>query len=322
MRAAFYTRPGAASEVIEIGELPKPVPGAGEVLVRVHASGVNPSDWKNRRRPLPAPLIVPHSDGAGVIEAVGPDVSRERVGERVWMWNAQWQRAFGTAAEYVALASEQAVPLPAHVSFAEGACLGIPLFTALHAVRLAHPVAGKRVLVAGGAGAVGHYAIQLLKLRGSEVIATVSSALKARHAAQAGADHVIDYREEDVGAKVATITGGAGVDAVLEVDLAGNAKLYPKVLASGCHVVVYGASAAEATVATVPLIQKAACLQFFRIYDIPARHRCEELAEIGDLLESARLQHTIGETLALKDTARAHEIVESGQVLGNVVLAI
>lgn len=326
MRAAFYTRQGPADEVIRIGEQPKPAAGPGEVLVRLHFSGVNPSDWKTRRgggnRPLFAPLIIPHSDGAGVIEAVGEGVPSARVGERVWTWNAQWKRAFGTAAEFVALPSAQAVPLPAHLGFAEGACLGIPAFTAMQAVRLARCAPGMRVLVPGGAGSVGHYAIQLAKLRGAEVITTVSSAAKAAHAASAGADHVIDYREEDVGERVRAITGGSGVDAVLEVDLAGNARLYPQVLREGARVIVYGSSGPEAPIPAVALMQKSILLQFFMIYEIAQSDRQECLAELGRLLEEGRLRHTIGRTLPLAQAAQAHELLERGEVIGNVVLAV
>ena len=322
MRAAFYSRPGPADEVIEVGEQPRPAPGPGDVLVRVHTSGVNPSDWKNRRRPLVAPLIIPHSDGAGVIEAVGEGIPERRVGERVWTWNAQWQGPFGTAAEYVALPSGQAVALPDHVGFAEAACFGIPLFTALQAVRLARPVPGMRVLIPGGAGSVGHYAIQLAKLRGAEVITTVSSPRKADHAASAGADHVIDYRKEDVAARVQVITAGAGVDCVLEVDLSDNARSYVQVLRAGSRVVVYGASGAQAQVPSVALMQKSVGLQFFMIYAIPAHDRQDGIAEIGRLLQGRQLSHTIGQILTLAETAKAHELLEAGEVMGNLVLTV
>jgi NADPH2:quinone reductase len=312
--------------VIQLGDHPKPAPGAGEVLVRLHTSGVNPSDWKTRRgggnRQLFAPLIIPHSDGAGVIEAVGEGVPPKRLGERVWTWNAQWRRAFGTAAEYVALPSAQAVWLPDHVTFAEGACLGIPAFTAMHAARLALPASGMRVLIAGGAGSVGHYAIQIAKLRGAEVITTVSSTRKAVHAAAAGADHVIHYREEDVAARVQAITGGTGVDVVLEVDLTGNAKTYPHILRPGARVVVYGTSGAEAVLPSVSLMQKGIGLQFFMIYEIPSRERHESLIEIQRMLDEKRLRHTIGLVLPLEQTAKAHELLENGEVMGNAVLTL
>jgi NADPH2:quinone reductase len=321
MRAAFYSRPGPAAEVIQVGEQPTPAPGRGEVLVRVHTSGVNPSDWKNRRRPLVAPLIIPHSDGAGVIVMVGEGVAPRRIGERVWIWNAQWKRAFGTAAEYVGLPSAQAVHLPDHVSFEQGACLGIPLFTALQAVRLAQLEPGMRVLVAGGAGAVGHYAIQLAKRRGAEVITTVSSAAKEAHAKAAGADHAIRYRDEDLATRVQEIVHG-GVDRVLEVDLSNNARTYGQVLRPGARVVAYGTSAPEAVVPSVPLMQKSASLQLFMVYELPAKDRMECLREIGQLLEERALLHTVALTLPLGEIARAHEMLEGGEVLGNLILSV
>jgi NADPH2:quinone reductase len=163
MKAAFYERVGPAAEVLQVGDLPRPDPAAGEVRVRVQWSGVNPSDVKSRmglRSGMPFPRVIPHSDGMGVIDAVGEGVSAHRVGERVWLWNAAWGRPHGTACEWVCLASAQAVPLPDAVSDEAGACLGIPALTALHSVLMDGGVAGKTVLIAGGAGAVGHYAVQ------------------------------------------------------------------------------------------------------------------------------------------------------------------
>jgi NADPH2:quinone reductase len=185
MRAAFYSEQGPAHDVLRVGQQPTPETGAGEVRVKLRTSGVNPSDWKVRRggfgRPLMAPLIIPHSDGAGDIDAVGA-VVRDRVGERVWVWNAQWKRPFGTAAEYIVLPSAQAVHLPDNVDYAVGACLGIPALTAIQAIRLAKAGPGSNLLIAGGAGSVGYYAIQLAKLRGARVITTVSNDAKAAHA--------------------------------------------------------------------------------------------------------------------------------------------
>src|SRR5581483_10741756 len=205
MKAAWYERNGPARDVLTVGEMPDPEPGGGEVRIRIHASGINPADWKSRggpSRPMAFPRVIPHSDGAGVIDRVGPGVPTRRVGERVWIWNGQWKRPFGTAAEFIALPAAQAVPLPEHVSFAEGACLGIPAMTAYHAVALAGLGAGSRVLVSGGAGAVGQYVIQFAKRAGATVLTTISSAEKAAAAREAGADHTIDYKREDVGARV------------------------------------------------------------------------------------------------------------------------
>src|SRR5690349_21408086 len=181
MRAAYYEQNGPASDVLRVGEVEVPSPGPGEVRIKLHTSGVNPSDVKSRAgltRKIAFPRVIPHSDGAGEIEQVGEGVSPSRVGERVWVWNGQWRRPFGTAAQSIVLPSEQAVPLPANISMEAGACLGIPAYTAYQAVELAGCEAGSSVLVAGGAGAVGHYAIQLAKKRRATVITTVSSPSK------------------------------------------------------------------------------------------------------------------------------------------------
>lgn len=195
MKAAFYDRNGPADDVLQVGEMPKPIPAAGEVLVRVHASGVNPSDVKSRaglRAKMAYPRVVPQSDGAGVIEAVGAGIDPARVGERVWIWNGQWQRPLGTAAEYIALPGLQASHLPDNTPFEAGACLGIPAMTAHRCVFADGPVAGQKILVTGGAGAVGHYAVQLARWGGAQVIATASGPEKAAHAKAAGADRVVN----------------------------------------------------------------------------------------------------------------------------------
>src|SRR5712691_9777180 len=226
MRAAYYEANGPASKVLRVENMTTPEPGAGEVRVKLATSGVNPSDVKSREgrtRKIAFPRVIPHSDGAGDIDMVGDGVPASRKGERVWIWNGQWKRPFGTCAEYIVLPSALASPLPASASYEVGACLGIPAMTAYHAVAVAQVGKGSKVLITGGAGAVGHYAIQFAKARGATVLATVSSEAKAALARQAGADHTIDYKREDVGERVAALTGK--VDAVIEMDLAANAKL-------------------------------------------------------------------------------------------------
>lgn len=327
MQAAFYTRQGPAAEVLVVGEQPTPQPGPGEVRVRLRTSGVNPSDYKTRRGgpgrpPLAWPLVIPHSDGAGVIDAVGPGVPAARVGERVWTWNAQWNRPFGTAAQYVALPSEMAVAMPDTLGDAEAACLGIPAFTALQVVRHARLAPGSTVLVAGGAGSVGHYAIQLAKRAGATVLTTVSTGAKAEHALRAGADHVLRYRDEDVGARVKALTGGRGADAVLEVDFTANAQQYPSYVRPGATIVVYGMGAMEAVLPTWWFMRNRVTLRFEFIYEISAEERAAGLRELDTLLRTGALQHTVASRLPLAGIARAHDLVEQGQVLGNVVLDI
>jgi len=325
MRAAFYTQQGPAREVLQIGEQPTPQPGPGEVRVKLRTSGVNPSDWKVRKggfgRGLAAPLIIPHSDGAGEIDAVGSGVTR-RIGQRVWIWNGQWKRAHGTAAEYITLPADQAVYLPPNVDYAAGACLGIPALTAIQAVRLAALARDATVLIAGGAGSVAHYAIQLAKLRGARVITTISSDAKAAHARAAGADEVINYRVEDVGERVRALTGGQGVDAVIEMDLSRNAAYYPAILRPHATVVVYGMSASEATLPSLWLMLNNITLRLFLVYELSPEDRAAGLAEMADLLQRGRLFHTVGKRLPLADIAAAHDIVERGEVIGNVVLDI
>jgi NADPH2:quinone reductase len=325
MRAAYYSEQGAAHDVLRLGEQPTPEPGPGEVRVRLRTSGVNPSDWKVRRggfgRGLIAPLIIPHSDGAGDIDAVGAGVP-DRRGERVWIWNGQWKRPHGTAAEYIVVPSAQAVRLPQTLSYAEGACLGIPALTAVQAVRLANIGPGATVLVVGGAGSVAHYAIQLAKLRGAIVLSTVSSDIKATHAQRAGADAAINYRNEDVGGRVKALTGGRGVDAAVEVDLSRNAKLYPVMLRPHASVVVYGMSASEATLPSLWMMQNSITLRLFLVYELSEADRAAGIAELCQWLDAGKLQHTVAQRLPLARIADAHEIVERGETLGNIVLDI
>jgi NADPH2:quinone reductase len=326
LRAAYYEKIGPAREVLRVGELETPEPGPGEVRVRVRASGVNPSDVKSRMggpgRPMRFPLIVPHSDGAGEIDKPGAGVDGGRLGERVWIWNAQFGRAFGTAAEYVVLPEAQAVRLPDNTGFDVGACLGIPLLTAYRGVTLEGPAAGQTLLIAGGAGAVGHYSIQIAKRQGATVLTTVSSAEKAEHAKAAGADHTIDYKREDVAERVREFTEGRGVDRVLEVDIGGNAALAAEVLAHRGTVVVYGSNQNEITLPFLPYLYNDIAIRFYIVYrlDDGVRRDCE--AALHGLLESGDLLHTIAARYPLAETAAAQEAVESGQVMGNVVIEI
>ena len=326
MRAAYYDRLGPARDVLRIGDLPKPEPAAGEVRVRVRVSGVNPSDVKMRLGTGSAatqfPRIIPHSDGAGEIEAVGPGVDKGRRGQRVWLWNARWNRAFGSCAEYVCLPAAQAVPLPATIDFEAGACLGIPALTAWQAVMTDGGSRGQTVLVQGGAGAVGRYAIQIAKLKGAKVIATVSSPAKAAIAATAGADFTVDYKSEDLVKRIKALTDGRGVDRVIEVDLAANIKLLPQVVADYGLVAVYGSGAREIPIGFGESIIGNIGYRFFIVYNQPPALRAEALQDLTRLLEADRLTHAIGARFPLDRIAEAHEAVESGKVAGNVVVTI
>ena len=332
MKAVFYERYGAARDVIRIGDLPDPVAGPGEVLVRVHASGINPSDVKTRmggRGTIHGPLVVPHNDGGGVIEAVGPGVDPKRVGERVWLYNANRspdgmaQGTVGTAAQTVALPAIQAVPLPDGTSFAEAACLGVPAMTAHLAVLGGGPVHGRTVLVTGGAGAVGWYAIQIAKWAGAHVIATVSGDAKAEVARRAGADHVVNYRSEDVAARVKALTGGRGADLIVEVEFGGNLAASTAALAKGGTIAPYGSVANPKPVLDFfPFMFGNGVIRGVFVYAMSPENFAAARHDITEMLRHGRLQHLIAETFDLADCVAAHEAVESGKLVGNAVLTI
>ena len=324
MKAAYYERNGGARDVLIVGDMDTPRPGPGEVRVKLAASGVNPSDVKSRQgstRKIAYPRVIPHSDGAGVIDDVGEGVSRSRIGERVWVWNGQWKRAYGTAAEFIVLPVTQAVVLPEKVSFETGACLGIPAMTAAHSVTLAGLGKGAVVLVSGGAGAVSQYVIQFAKAKGAVCLTTISSPEKAKAAWEAGADHVIDYKRENVGDRVMDITGKRGVDAVIEMDLAANAKLLPSVLRPKGNVIVYG-TGPEATLPAAFCLVNSVRLQFFLVYELDSTERARVLATIDNALKQGALLNRVAQpTYKLEDIVAAHETVERGS-LGNVLVTM
>ena len=325
MKAVWYERFGPAAEVLVHGEMDTPVAGPGKVLVRLHASGVNPSDVKLRAGARPGavmayPRVIPHSDGAGVIEAVGSGVDKARVGERVWVWNAGWQRAFGTAADYVALPSEQAVRLPDGVSFAQGACFGIPAMTAWYAVMGDGPVAGQTVLVTGGAGTVGRYAVQMARAAGARVIATVSSAGKGAHST---AEEWVNYRETDVAAAVMDLTAGAGVDRIVDVDFGANQAADLALVKPGGVIAAY-ASAAEMVprLEFYPFMFKNVRLHMLIVYQLAGEKRRAGERQLTEWPEAGALSHPVVPGGGLADCAAAHDLVASGDKLGTVVLDI
>jgi NADPH:quinone reductase len=326
MRAVWYQKTGPASEVLRCGELDDPLPGPGEVRIRVRASGVNPSDVKSRagaRSPIAFALVIPHSDGAGEIDAVGAGVPVTRIGERVWVWNAAWQRPNGTCAQYVCLPTEQAVRLPQGTDYEAGACLGIPASTACHAVFADGEVSGQTVLVTGGAGAVGHYAIQLARWGGGRVIATVSGEAKALHAEAAGAHAVINYRATDPVQAILAANGGKPVDRIVEVEFGGNLATSTAVLAPGGVIAAYGSMAdPEPRLPFYPLLFKHATLRTMLVYLLSDGERAAVIDRLTRALEQGALSHAIAARFALDDTARAHGAVESGDLIGNAVIQI
>lgn len=328
MNAVWYESTGPAREVLRFGEVETPGPGPGEVRVRVAASGVNPSDTKKRGgwigMAMAHPQVIPHSDGAGTVEAVGEGVDAGRIGERVWVWNAQGGgRPFGTAAEFVVVPDGQAVRLPDGVPWSIGAGLGVPGCTAHYAVLGGGPVRGKRVLVQGGAGAVGHMAVQIAALSGAEVIATVSSAAKGEAAVGGGARHVVNYRREDVVERVRELTGGEGVDRVIEVDLAANIETDVEVLRPNGTIASYSStSGPELPLSYYPLAFKDLRIHFVQGYLLPSAARQAAIEDLTRWLSSRRLDVRIAKLFPLSGTAAAHELLESGLADGKVVVMV
>lgn len=327
MRAIWYADQGAARDVLTLGEMDEPQPGPGEVSVYVKASGVNPSDVKQRagvRGPMTVARQIPHSDGAGVIKAVGEGVDPSRIGERVWLFNAAFKRAHGTCAEVCVLPAEFAARLPDETSFEAGACLGVPAITAHRALFCEGPVTGKTVLVAGGAGAVGLMAIQLAKWGGAaQVIATVSSPEKAEAALAAGAHEVIHYRRQDVVEAIEAVTEGAGVDHVVEVEFGGNLKETIEVLKPGGVIAAY-ASEGERTpeLPFYDLMFKNIRIETIFVYLITAEHRAAAVHDIHRALSEGALKPVIHRIFDLSDAPAAHDCVEAGGKIGAVLVRI
>jgi NADPH2:quinone reductase len=324
MKAVWYEKLGPADAVLQVGDKPTPEAGPGEVRVKLHASGVNPADVKRRTGSfgMEFPFVIPHSDGAGVVDQVGDGADPALLGKRVWLFNGQRNgRHMGTAAEYIALDAWLVAPLPGDLSFAEGACLGIPCMTAHYNVFADGPVAGKTVLVTGGAGAVGHYAVQWAKWGGATVIATVSSDDKAAYARAGGADHTVGYRSEDVGARVMEITGGAGADRIVEVDIEANFQSSLAALKPGGTIAVYAATpGAKPGFSFLPAAVKNARIAFMILYAVPRPALDKARSDIARWLTEAQRIHTVAATFPLADTAAAHRFVEAGGKLGTVVV--
>jgi NADPH2:quinone reductase len=326
VRAVWYERTGPAADVLTFGEMPTPVAGVGEVRIRLEASGVNPADVGRRGggsyRAMDYPRVIPNSDGAGIIDQVGDGVKRFEVGDRVWLFNGQRNgRAFGTAAEFIVLAEQLVTPLPDHLTFAEGATLGIPGMTAWCCLFADGPIVGKTVLITGGAGAVGHYAVQLAKWGGAEVIATVSSSFKAEQARRAGADLVINYKKEDVVAKAMAFTHQRGVDRVVDVDFGGNLAATLKLMAVNSTIAVYATNGNRNPVVPMrELMEKCIALRALVLFALPPPLLAAAQADITKWLAAGPRLHNIAGQFALSETAQAHLAVEKGDKLGTVIV--
>ncbi len=322
MRAVWYDESGDAN-VLQIGEMADPDPGPGEVRVRVVISGINPSDWKMRERAMRFPKIIPNQDGSGVIDSVGEGVPASRVGERVWLYESNFDSAYGTAAKYTVQPAKHAVPLPDSASFSDGACLGVPAMTAHRSIFADGPVTGKTVLVTGGAGAVANYAIQMAKLGGARVFSTISSEEKARIARDAGAEATINYRTEDVTARINELTDDLGVDRIVEVEFPANFDVSRKVIADNGSIAVYGFGDGATEPPGVPFRFRRSNInvRFVMVYTMPEETKKAAVDDITQWITNGQLTHLHGPHFSLDQAVEASRAVES-HAIGTVMLDV
>lgn len=327
MRAVIYERTGAATEVLRVAEVPTPTAGPGEVLVRVAASGINPADVKRRAgwggMKMDHPLVIPHCDGAGTIEAVGAGSSPDRIGQRVWIWNAQGGygqagRAFGTAAEFIALPEAHAVPLPNHFTMEQGACMGVPAMTAHRCVLSDGSVAGKIVLVQGGAGAVGFLAVQIAIKEGARVFATVSGPDAAAYVRALGAVPINRYDEDGV-KRLTDLTDGDGVDRIVEVDFAANQMIDARLIKPNGTVASYSCSSDPKPILDYyAFASKGANVRFIQGSALPDDAR----AQGQDWLATHNIKLPVAATFLLDHCADAHLHVEQAKAFGQTVVTL
>tara|TARA_R110002072_G_scaffold295447_1_gene466432 strand:+ start:103 stop:1107 length:1005 start_codon:yes stop_codon:yes gene_type:complete len=327
MNALCYRQTGPARQVLNLEALPRPAPAKGEVLVQIAVSGANPSDAKARSGLRGGPgydLVIPHSDGAGRITAVGDGVDPARIGQRVWLWNAAYGRALGTAAEFVALPQEQAVPLPDAASFAAGACLGIPALTAHRCLFADGPIAGQDILITGGAGAVGAYGVQMAKLAGARrVVASTSGGVKSDHAWAMGADSVVNYRNGDTARAILDATDGRGVDRIVEVEFGGNLDVTRAVLKPNGVIAAYGSMAdPEPALPFYPMMFSAQTLRMVLVYLLPEAARAQGIADLTAWLAEGALQHPVSLLAPLDEGWRAHEACEDNARIGAALIEV
>jgi NADPH2:quinone reductase len=324
MKAAWYEKQGPAREVLVVGEMPDPAAGPGEVRIRISASGVNPGDVKKRQDSfglgMPYPRVIPHSDGAGEVDQVGEGVSREWIGQRVWCYGAQSYRPFGTAAEFTVVPLNHVAPLPARISFDQGACLGIPGITAHRAVQIAGPVAGRTVLVQGAAGSVGLCAAALARFAGATVIATVRSSSEEGTARDAGVQHVVLNDSEFV--RHVKSIAPEGVDHVVEVAFAANINKDLEILKQGGSIATYATDNATAPIPFWQLVFQNTRVYFLGSDDFPKETKIAATRDLNSALEEGWSGFAIAERVPLTDIARAHELVEHPTRPGRVIVTI
>ena len=327
MRAAWFEVFGSAEDVLRVGERDSPAPQAGEVLVRLQTSGINPSDVKKRAGSFPDLLsnghVIPNSDGAGIIEAVGEGVDSARIGERVWVYQAQYARRFGTAAEHVAIDSARAAHLPDNVGFDVGACLGIPAMTAHRCVFSDGDVAGRMLLITGGAGRVGHYAVQWASQAGAEVIASASNKNDAAACRDAGAEHVVNHRGSNFAQTILEASGGRLVDRIIDVEFGANLPVALEVLKTGGAIATYSSTQVpEPPLPFFQMMYKDVTLHFVIVYAMPEAAKRNALDDLASALRAGRLQHRVARTLPLDDIAIGNTLIEEGSIRGSVILNI
>ncbi|MEH6443826.1 MAG: NADPH:quinone reductase [Oceanospirillaceae bacterium] len=327
MKAASFNRFGAAADVLQVTQCDKPKPGQGEVLVRLHASGVNPSDTKKRAGAFPNLLdngpVIPNSDGAGVIEAVGMGVPHSRIGERVWIYQAQFARLHGTAAQYVAIDTTRAVTLPDNSSFAVGACLGIPAMTAHRCVFADGCVKGQILFITGGAGRVGHYAIQWAKQAGATVITTASSDKTKQQCIEAGADCVVNHTDSQMVAQVLNFTNGVKVDRVIDVEFGANLNSSLALIRVGGVIASYSSTVVpEPVLPFKEMMFMDLTIRLVIVYAMPETAKQEAIADITQALEKGSLQHRIAAQYPLNEIASANKKIEQGGFCGCIVVDI
>ena len=327
MKAVWYRSFGKAKEVLQYSEQEIRNPGPGEVRVKLSFSAVNPSDVKKRNGASPGLLaqgfVIPNSDGAGVIDATGEGVDPKRAGERVWVYNGQHGRHMGTSAEYITLPQEQAVFLPDEADLSTGACLGIPAMTAHRCVMADGPVRDRIILVTGGAGRVGYYAIQLAKQSGARVIATAGSDASMRHCEEAGADLVVGHPSGNTAKTILDYTKGRKVDRVVEGDFGANLPYLLDLMATGGVIASYASmTEPEPSFPFYRLMYKDLTLRTVLVYEMPGEAKQAAIEDITDLLGKGVLKHRIAETYPLSESVRAQEAIEQGGLYGCVLLGI
>ena len=324
MRTAWYEKQGPPHDVLTLGEMPDPLPGSGEVRIRIAASGINPGDTKKRGDTfglgMPYPRVIPHSDGAGIVDLVGGGVSQDLLGKRVWCFGAQSYRPFGTAAELTVVPQDHVVPLSENVPFEVGACLGIPGITAHRAVHVAGPVNGKTVLVQGAGGSVGLCAVQLARFAGARVIGTVRSAAEEVTARQAGANEVL-FNDLDLVSKVRGLVP-EGVDHVIEVAFAANIERDIEMIKTGGSISTYATNDATSSIPFWSMIFKNIQINFLGSDDFPVAAKIAAAHDLNGALAAGWSGFEIGQQLPLTEIARAHELVDHPVHPGRIVVVL